>query len=89
MGKESLHISPIHLSLLWSHGETRSSPLTFLGRTGGRADGQGYLSWELGRTIAVDGSHSCNTAPQLPEGGTGATTTSIVLLQKGQGGIYG
>ena len=42
MGKESLHISPIHLPLspLWSHGETRSGPLTFLGRTDGRTDGR-------------------------------------------------
>ena len=110
MGKESLHISPIHLSLspLWSHGETRSGPLTFLGRTDGRTDGQrgrrGYLSWELGRATAiaaaVDGTTQRHNSPlRLPrslgpgyrrkEGTGAATTTSIVLLQKGQcsGGI--
>ena len=65
MGKESLHISPIHLSFGVTEGETRSGPLTFLGRT----DGDICLgNWD-GRRRSSPSMAQHNGAAVLPETG--------------------
>ena len=102
MGKESLHISPIHLSFGVTEGETRSGPLTFLGRMDGRTgisvlgigtgdDDDRRRRWH--NTTALRCYRRQGGGERGIEGQTGATTArSIVLLQKGQpggrGGIY-